>query len=729
MKASMHNFRVRRGSPSWQTDGRVGSDQPAKSPGQPLSPSHRSAGPSSRHSAIPACDRCRSFKKRCSRTFPVCNLCATAGRKCSYSSVSTTSDAEVRRLRARVKWLSDYINNELFSRDNSGERVEDIETGSTILGSTHPAATLDGPGLISPTDLDSSRPRVGQTTAYQGSASSIQASTEDLANGNNPSPNTSARRFVDAYFRNNHKAYPLVNQTKILEGLGTFGDFAQRLQDSQSTLLYLVMSIGCTTLERAGQVPRNTAKRFEVAYAEIIQECVCQDSIESVQILMLLALYSLFDPAGGASTYSIVSIAARRAITIGLTRRLADEHTYPPAEIELRHRLYWSVLALDRLMSVAQGLPVALTDENADVPLPSLTVEEFAGAERSTHARKLQTSRHIIVLRQLESRVLEQIHLRKQAEVAELAPSDRRATLSSLRASIEDWYSQGCLMPPMESDGATVHSSFAWLSARYYHLLLLLYYPNHFNSSAAAVTRQQIFQFAQRQLQFTSALFQQRQLPLNCNTLYRLMPICMVLMQDFTAACIGRTNFAAQTRDSVAVLISILESFSEEWVLAHRTARVMRQFAGIMMGGKAFFSDEDMTTSPLGTTVRTVPASRGDIRREPAVTEQSLQALMKSCIVDLISVMRQMLGQSTCFQFCEYASDDAKPKGHPIATETLPPHLQADGQYQSPSLFPTLSQIFCNSNEASEVQEREGGIGDGDQAMSYGWGALDMEFM
>ena len=70
-------------------------------------------------------------------------------------------------------------------------------------------------------------------------------------------------------------AYPLVNHTKVLENLESLGNLRQGLRDSQSTLLYLIMSMGCKTIERASQVPLQTAKRFEVAYAEIIQECVC----------------------------------------------------------------------------------------------------------------------------------------------------------------------------------------------------------------------------------------------------------------------------------------------------------------------------------------------------------------------------------------------------------------------------------------------------------------------
>ncbi|EHK19027.1 uncharacterized protein TRIVIDRAFT_114321, partial [Trichoderma virens Gv29-8] len=648
-----------------------------------------------RHS-IPACDRCRSFKKKCSRTFPACDLCASASQKCSYSAVPTTPEAEVLQLRARVQWFSDYFNRHILESHHVAD-IGDVETGLSV--------QLDGIGNTTPVDAENAILNDNQLP-YQNSTATHDQKTNVFGASHGLPTDAAARRFVDAYFRNVNGAYPFVNQTKILENLETLGDLARRLRDSESTLLYLVMSIGCTALERASQVPRDTAKRFEVAYAEIIQESVCRDSIESVQILMLLALYSLFDPTG-ASAYSIVGIAARQAITTGLARRAVGENAYPPAETELCHRLYWSIFALDRLMAVSQGLPVALSD-NADVPFPNLTVEEFAGTDRIMHARKLQTSRHVIQLRQLEGRIMDRVHLRRETEIAELTPLDRRATLSGLRASIEDWYIQGCLMSPIGGDNTTVHSSTTWLSARYYHLLLLLYYPNHFNSSAGAVSRQDLQQFAQRQLQATSALFQQQQLPLNCNTLYRLMPVCLVLMHHFVSVC-RSANWTAQSafpflaRDEVVVALSVLEAFPEEWILAHRAAQVVRQFEGVISGGMAaFFSDDQ--------------ACGG---------KESLLALMEPCIARMTSLIQEMLGKSTCFQFVEYPSDDSKRMDGPTAAMPQPQshqHYQQQQQLQPQ----VISNMSMNRNEMSGIQQVGVGV---DDVMGYGWSAIDLDFL
>lgn len=785
MKASLHRFRLRQASPT---------DTSNAGPGPPSSPRRRrSASPKSaaappvggrpgggggRH-AIPACDRCRSFKKKCSRTFPVCALCTNAGQKCSYSSPTSTAEGQVLQLGARVQWLSRYINENLMGASGQdGAGIEAIETGTDLLsllgapvtgsspaslpyvrqqqcqettsphgdmavgqaiskvhdvsGSTDPPSLIgrqsidvrvDENGVPSPLDPGSVGAS-GSHASYQGSVGTD--GSKGFGSKGLPA-DAAARRFVDAYFRNVNRAYPFVNQSKVLADLDAPGEFIKRRRDARSTLLYLVMAIGCTTLERAGQIPRDTARRFDVSYSDIIQECLCRESIESIQILVLLALYSLFDPAG-TSSYSIVGIAARQAILSGLSRRPADELAQAPAEVELRHRLYWSIFVLDRMMAVSQGLPVALTDDNADVPLPGLTIDEFASPERTTYARNLQTSRHVIQLRQLEDRILRHVHFCRRADVAELTAPDRRATVAAIRADVEDWYSNGCLMSPMEPDNVPIHSSITWLSARYYHLLLLIYYPNHFNASAGAVSRGELLQFVRRQLQSTSALFQQRQLPLNRVTLCRLFPVTLVLMHDFAASCAeavengggdysGGSNGAGsspyQARDEVAVLISILEAFPEAWVLAHQAAQVVRQFAGVISGGvsgAAYFSQQSVY--PLSGGGAGAGGAGNGVGGSAA--RDRVHELVKPCIAGLTTLMQQMLGKTTCFQFIEYPSDE---RGSEVVRGNG--NVGFVNQQQS-----TMSPVPPNRAIMNMPQLS---MGD-DAVMNYGWG-LDLDFL
>uniref|UniRef100_A0A0D2XAX6 Xylanolytic transcriptional activator regulatory domain-containing protein n=1 Tax=Fusarium oxysporum (strain Fo5176) TaxID=660025 RepID=A0A0D2XAX6_FUSOF len=378
------------------------------------------------------------------------------------------------------------------------------------------------------------------------------------------------------------------------------------------------------------------------------------------------------------SAYFIVGIAARQAMVIGLTR--PDEQPRTAVETELRHRLYWSIFVLDRMMSASQGLPAAFTDEHANVPLPGLTVEEFASPDRAVYARNLQTSRHVIQLRQLEYRILHAVHLQQNSETARLAPADRRTVLNSLRSEIEDWYSNGCLMSPMEADNLPIHSSITWLSAQYYHLLILLYFPNHFNSSAAAVTRQEQLEFAQKQLQANSALLQQRQLPLNRVSLSRLLPVCLLLMHDFVASY-RADGASSSAREEVVLLITLLEAFPEGWTVAQEAARIMQQFAGVLTG------QGGMATAYYGETI---------------------EELIKQCIASFTGLLHQFLGKATCFQSIEYAQE----------TQEVGRMGQIGATQQS-----STNSLWLNGTDSSI-----GGVNE-EVVLGYGWGSWDLDFL
>ncbi|KPM35645.1 hypothetical protein AK830_g10931 [Neonectria ditissima] len=777
MKASIHRFRLRRVSPSPRDAGRARSASPSNGNGpspdetggsetrpqhrQPPLPASSSArgssgsggggsgsGTTTTRPVPPACDRCRSFKKKCSRTFPVCSLCAAAGQRCSYSNPVASAEAHAHRLRARVQWLSRYLDdNVLLPARLSG--VDAVETGADLtailgptlrggLGPAHSSAAASSPEarapgpVTPPMELNAARdaagslgftggardqravdhqridgriedrsPGAGRRVSYQGFTGCTKK--RRLVAHQALPPDIPASRFVDAYFRHVNRAYPFVDQAKVRRDLDSLGDISQVNRDPSATLLYLVMAIGCTTLERAGQVPRGTGERFNVAYPDIIQECLCHEGIESVQILVLLGLYSLFDPAA-ISAYSVVGIAARQAMVIGLTRPLSDEQTQLPADKELRHRLYWSIFVLDRMMAGSQGLPVALTDENANVPLPGLTVDEFASPERAVYARNLQTSRHVIQLRQLEDRILQSVHLRKQADAVALAPADRRAVLSSLRAEIEDWYSNGCLMSPMDADNVPIHSSITWLSSQYYHLLVLVYYPNHFNNTAAAVTRQELLEFARKQLQAISVLLQQRQLPLNRVTLCRLLPVCLLLMHDFaatsnTAEWEGQAAAPFAARDEVADLILVLGAFPKGWVIAHQAAEILQQFTEIIAGGMtAFFGGQAVYPLAGGVAPGGGPSGK-----------QSTDAMMKPCISRFSTLLQQMLGKATCFQFVLYPPET---KG----VERVSSQVNMEAQQ------PTTNPLFFDGTDVGGV------VSDG-TVLGYGWGSWDLDFL
>lgn len=606
--------------------------------------------------------------------------------------------------------------------------IEGIDTGcdlDTLLGSLDPSSPTPAAGITpGSSTIDNQEtfqtPDPASSVLFSQQSLSINQDGEDLsARGHEPprlqvtgqlplsKPNAAqrntinpqslprdaiARRFVDAYFRNTNRAYPFVDRAKILRGLESMRGIPGSRNDTSSTLLYLIMAIGCTTLQRAGQIPNDTTSKFDIAYAAIIQECIGREDTESIQILLLLALYSLFDP-NGASAWSIIGIVSRKALLLGLSRKISEEKSLSAADIELRHRLFWSIYVFDRMMAVSLGYSVALVDDNVDVSLPSLTIDEFASTEKPYFASILQTNRHVIQLRQLEDRILREIHLRKSSDIAAISRTDRRAIQQDIRSNIEGWYSTGCLVSSLEADNLPIHNSVTWQSARYYHLLILLYYPCQFNSFVP-IPGTELLRFAQKHLQSTSALFQQRQLPLNQVTLCRMFPVGLVLLHSFAASALSGTPFAA--REEVAVVINILEAFSEGWIQAHRAAHIFRQFMAIIAG----VSGE----GPLHLSAQLYGSF------ETGMSKDLYRELLRPIMNGFLAIMQEVLGATTCYCFYEMP-DERDLIDASASTARCPP---ADAAPLAPTRASTSFPAMPDADASS---------------MNYDWGSGEFTFI
>lgn len=561
MQKSIHRFRIAKPSIINETapgaaknpdpDVGVTNEDESSSGGHDKGSDLKAARPNS------ACERCRRLKRKCSRTLPQCSLCIAAGSICSLSNAKIVSYAQVKHLIDQVEHLSKRVNGQ----------EEDTVGGLKNIPASYRSAVVGNDSLqnqvvevVSTEESGVSPDNVLDPALPQHVAQQI------------PSEAT-GRNFVDAYFRHIHRAYPFMDRTKVLQDIENMGDSVESLQ-SIPTKLYMVMAIGCTTLRRAGQVSNDLAAKYKISHHAILSECLSRRDIDSIETLLLLGLQSLFDPSG-LSPWVITGALARQVMTMGLSRKTSatQENSMTLHEVEMRHRLYWSIYTLDRMVSVTTGLPFGMNDSNNNVPLPGVTLEEYATTERQYFTLTLQINRHIIALRQLEEQILSTIHLSNHSTTSGLTQSDRQVIFQDLRTQIENWYTQGCLVTPMERDQIPFHNTIPWLNLRYQNLLLLLYMPSHFNSSMTLDRLYELQRATQKYIQFNSVLFQQRHLPLNWITLSRFVSLCPVILY-----CLLRSHHGKYiAREELTVCIEILEAFDESWVDAGRTVGIYRQ--------------------------------------------------------------------------------------------------------------------------------------------------------
>lgn len=416
------------------------------------------------------------MKRRCNRTEKGCVICGNARVKCSFEieeesevikPLAKEKEKEALEMATSLDWLSVCLNDNSdqdeqavgwtrLSREDamdtdisSSGAGENSQVGISVQAALATLAQKDPPSRERGVESSNTSP-----VSSRSHRASITASISGLGPSRSIKSKTAAgRQLVDAYFRHIHRSYPFINRTSVLLDVDSMIHLSEGFEHI-SRKLYLIMAIGCTTLRRIGQVSDDILAKFKVLDQVILQDCLSRKDIESVEELLLLALYSFFDPS--LSPWIITGILTRHILTLGLTRKVSSQNTKSLDEVERRHRLFWSIYTLDRIVSASTGLPFGLHDPNTNIPLPGITLEEYASPDRAYFTVTLQVNRHIITLRQLEGSILERTHF---INAISHIGSDRRAIVADLRAKIEDWYTQGCLVNPLERDQIPFHNT------------------------------------------------------------------------------------------------------------------------------------------------------------------------------------------------------------------------------------------------------------------------------
>lgn len=530
-----------------------------------------------------ACKRCRRLKKKCSRTGPECVQCMGVGLPCSFSNPPETLGTAAERYDNPKEppsgnaWGPGYGNGVRQPVTNSPGVVRNGMAPAITMG-TDQSDSMDTSGYG-----DSLEPREvsRQLTGQLGSPTSHRRnSSGNVARQNRQRlpEDAAGRAFVNAFFKHIHRAYPFMDKAKILEDIDTMGDSNTWGIEHISTNLYMVMALGCYTLRRAGQVSDAISSKFQISQQgmlQIMQKSLTKPKdIESVQTLLLLGLYCLFDPTG-LSPYMITALLASQALSLGLSRKALPEQGLSLVEIEMRHRLFWSIYTLDRMVAVSCGLPFNLHDENVNVPLPGLTMEEFSSSEKGHFALVLQVHRQVVSLRQLEEKIMQKAYLCNTGTIGLMSRAQRHATMEELRSQVDEWYRTGCLLTPMEqSDQIPFHNTIPWLNHRYQNLMLLLYSPSNLNHQISADHFGELERSLQKYIQLSAVLIQKRHLPLNWVTLCRFVAICPLLLY-----CLMRRqyeNAISVLQDQSATCAEVLDAFPERWHIAKRAALVYR---------------------------------------------------------------------------------------------------------------------------------------------------------
>ncbi|KAL9613412.1 MAG: hypothetical protein Q9167_002060 [Letrouitia subvulpina] len=167
--------------------------------------------------------------------------------------------------------------------------------------------------------------------------------------------------YIDHYLA----LYPFISESKIFSSLEALRMGHGDAVDHWTAFLVLAVTLASKSSSQNGSKYKEAITYLVTAlrYAEIV---LLPGSIQAVQMLLLLVQYSLVDPHHFEVWY-LIGAAARIAVDLGLHQDLPQTVQLESSQLDLRRRVYYSVYALDRTVSMSYRRSFTFSDDSANV--------------------------------------------------------------------------------------------------------------------------------------------------------------------------------------------------------------------------------------------------------------------------------------------------------------------------------------------------------------------------
>ncbi|KAE8139974.1 fungal-specific transcription factor domain-containing protein [Aspergillus pseudotamarii] len=409
---------------------------------------------------VPACDRCRRFKRRCTGGTPEqpCVLCSLQEVPCIISSrpkLSSSARHRVKHDQRRVQTprivpftpidrgpspapadgevVQEHIGRNyhgspgqdqskvelsMFASPVISEDIQILErymsSKSSSLSTGEQSGSSDTPMVY----LRAPRRREGLSMAANPGKRQKEIVMQVLQ------PYTD--ELVRLYFEEIHPAFPLLDEQLFME--------LYKAGDKLSPVLVCYFFSVSLILWHHSPVLRQFPKPDVYFIWNLAVEALQQDFLAPA----LSTMYSVLLDMGGRPIYSMLvnTINNGRAVTLAQTLGLNRDPTNwrrPRSEKSLRIRLWWAVVIHDRWSSFAHGISPSITKSRYDVPIPMLEDIITELNQSDTRIKAANSFIHLCTLTEILGEVLPLVY------DLNLDPKETWKQIRRLEIALDEW--------------------------------------------------------------------------------------------------------------------------------------------------------------------------------------------------------------------------------------------------------------------------------------------------
>lgn len=427
-------------------------------------------------------------------------------------------------------------------------------------------------------------------------------------------PKTLAKEILSAYCSHDHLCFPFISTKALHRSLELVYD-ADKVDPVDAFVVDMTLAIGTAQVHKFNWNGIYDAETHYNRAMTRLVEVLARDGIVRVQALLLVCQYRMGTTSSNTTTsvWHLIGVAARTCLELGLHR--ASAYTVPETqgtspeeteaakserteEVEVKRRCFWSLVALDRVASLALGRPFAIQLDDIEVDLPHAEPSpaqlppqsSLSGAGYGTPHWHLATSifAHIVRYRLICGKIMTSLHRNTKNSNS----VDHEAVRNELFRELQEWLSQTADLPLVPSDSSQPASparvssfrSEEWYRLLYHNGMLMLFRPSPClcDASRNSVALQHIFDSSRQSINLYATLHRTRKMNYSWITMHS------VFMAGLSYIYAVRNHFQAlqnpsrdsdkatlQSNPSISQVVNdtracskVLVAVSERWDLA-----------------------------------------------------------------------------------------------------------------------------------------------------------------
>ncbi|KAF5018670.1 hypothetical protein F66182_9345 [Fusarium sp. NRRL 66182] len=647
-----------------------------------------------------ACDRCHRRKVRCDKLQPQCSPCKRADATCEYAvSEHQLRRRNIQKLERRIRDLQ--ANNETLSaqlrqseapvatqteipvahtpattqRNGSSpgdeEVAEEVIQMSLIAGGGHRFVGSTSGLLLA--NLLQSRPQPSSSLHASGWKPDSVSGFHSPQGGSGLPPKSLASELLRAYCSHDQLCYPFLSTRSLYRSLDAVYEAGEgREKDPVDAFLVdMTLAIGTAQVHKFNWNGVYDAETHYNRAMTRLADVLARDGIERLQALLLVCQYRMGTTSSNTTTsvWHLIGVAARTCLEMGLHRaatyalpQTEDEPTLraKEEEMETKRRCFWSLVALDRVTSLALGRPLAIQLEDIDVDLPPCStpgqlpqdMSPLSSAPYGTPQYRAATSVfvHIVRYRLICGKIINALH--RSARHVTFQSTSYEEMRTALARELQEWHTETSSLPLVKSDATAASpesgSSFRseeWYRLLYHNGMLMLFRPSPClnDASTNSLALQNIFDSARESISLYASLHRSRKLNYSWITMHSVflagLSYIFALRHHFQAlhseperAQLHQTPRINQVVNDTRACSKVLVAVSERWDVARNCSDLFDRLSDAVVADVVEASTSSSNTAEMNVTTVDDGSFSADL------ANMTVDSTFRDCFGDLQSL-------------------------------------------------------------------------------------------